>query len=567
MGSMVLEVKTPGGSWDKNVCDVFTLNKVTPVYGCMDSAADNYDSSATVDDDSCHYSVRRCGMKQQRYSQYYDDNFNFFDNAVKTGEETTVAVIDVGNEGDDYSYKWTGHFCPPQTGSYTFQTASDDASHVVIDGHTVVNNGGQHGVTTKEGQFQASDLSCRDVAVYFGERGGQDSMVLKFKMPGSGSWEKDICDIFFIDDTPVVDGGLSDWTDWSECTADCEGGTKTRTRECNNPPPSGGGRDCGSGASDPGLKQQKYSQYYSDNFSFFDSAAKMGDEKTVTSIDLGGEGDYYSYMWSGFFCPKETGSYTFETASDDASHLVIDGRTVVNNGGLHGVTTKSGTYQASDKSCKEIKIYFGENAGQDSMKVRFKMPGGSWKTDFSDIFSVAGDSGPNTETVACNEQACPEPTCDPTVQGYLDQGFSCELLEQYHMNIDHCVCPEPTCDPTVQSYLDQGYSCQILEQYHMNIDHCDCDPCACTKYLDEGYTCSGIENAGLDCSGCDRCAGCDCTDYLEQGYICRTLEEAGLNCSACDCSETCLPQTMEYLGTYSCEALEGWGFDIEGCPC
>merc|ERR1712135_240384 len=85
--SMVLQVKTPSGSWDKNVCDVFTLNEIDPVYGCTDSAADNYDSSATVDDDSCHYSVRRCGMKQQRYSQYYDDNFNFFDNAIKTGEE------------------------------------------------------------------------------------------------------------------------------------------------------------------------------------------------------------------------------------------------------------------------------------------------------------------------------------------------------------------------------------------------------------------------------------------------------------------------------------------------
>ena len=41
-----------------------------------------------------------------------------------------------------------------------------------------------------------------------------------------------------------VDGGYSDFGDWSECSVECEGGTQTRTRTCTNPAPANGGTDC-----------------------------------------------------------------------------------------------------------------------------------------------------------------------------------------------------------------------------------------------------------------------------------------------------------------------------------
>ena len=41
-----------------------------------------------------------------------------------------------------------------------------------------------------------------------------------------------------------VDGGWSEWTSLTTCSATCGGGTQTRTRECNNPPLSCGGNDC-----------------------------------------------------------------------------------------------------------------------------------------------------------------------------------------------------------------------------------------------------------------------------------------------------------------------------------
>ena len=42
----------------------------------------------------------------------------------------------------------------------------------------------------------------------------------------------------------IVDGKYTEWSQWSECTATCGGGTQTRHRSCTNPPPQNGGKSC-----------------------------------------------------------------------------------------------------------------------------------------------------------------------------------------------------------------------------------------------------------------------------------------------------------------------------------
>jgi hypothetical protein len=57
-----------------------------------------------------------------------------------------------------------------------------------------------------------------------------------------------VCDYpYLVDCRPIpnpIDGGWSEWTDWTACTELCGGGTRNRTRECNNPLPAYGGKDC-----------------------------------------------------------------------------------------------------------------------------------------------------------------------------------------------------------------------------------------------------------------------------------------------------------------------------------
>lgn len=42
----------------------------------------------------------------------------------------------------------------------------------------------------------------------------------------------------------IINGGYTTWSGWSECSVTCGGGTRTRTRNCTNPVPMGGGKDC-----------------------------------------------------------------------------------------------------------------------------------------------------------------------------------------------------------------------------------------------------------------------------------------------------------------------------------
>ena len=41
-----------------------------------------------------------------------------------------------------------------------------------------------------------------------------------------------------------IHGNYGEWTHWGHCTAACGGGFHVRTRACDSPPPSGGGKTC-----------------------------------------------------------------------------------------------------------------------------------------------------------------------------------------------------------------------------------------------------------------------------------------------------------------------------------
>ncbi|ESO90016.1 hypothetical protein LOTGIDRAFT_147847 [Lottia gigantea] len=41
-----------------------------------------------------------------------------------------------------------------------------------------------------------------------------------------------------------MDGTWGEWSDFSDCSTTCGGGTQNRTRLCDNPEPSNGGATC-----------------------------------------------------------------------------------------------------------------------------------------------------------------------------------------------------------------------------------------------------------------------------------------------------------------------------------
>ena len=139
-----------------------------------------------------------------------------------------------------------------------------------------------------------------------------------------------------------------------------------------------------------GLFGKRYVGYYADSVSFFTSASLHGNTNLTTSINNFTSSDnLYSWMWLGYFLAPTTGTYTFYTSSDDASHLWIGpnaltgyttANATVNNGGLHAQVETSGTTSLTAGRYYPIRIMFGENSGGDIMTVSFAGPGGITKT-------------------------------------------------------------------------------------------------------------------------------------------------------------------------------------------
>ena len=141
-----------------------------------------------------------------------------------------------------------------------------------------------------------------------------------------------------------------------------------------------------------GLFYGVYSGYFSDSVSWFSSRTPYGSGFSTNGSNVGtftnnvrtaNSANYYSIQWIGYFKAQETGTYTFYTNSDDASYLWIGeyaeigyttSNATVRNGGIHGMTTRSGTISLVENVYYPIRIQFGENSGGDNIVVYFKTP-------------------------------------------------------------------------------------------------------------------------------------------------------------------------------------------------
>lgn len=109
--------------------------------------------------------------------------------------------------------------------------------------------------------------------------------------------------------------------------------------------------------------------------------------------------DYFGFLWTGFIKIPTTGTYTFETNSDDGSKLYIGqydpaATALVNNDGLHGGVSKTGTI-ALTAGIYPIAITFFEKNGGESMNVYWSNNVGLSRalipnSAFNDVVTPAG---------------------------------------------------------------------------------------------------------------------------------------------------------------------------------
>ncbi len=123
-----------------------------------------------------------------------------------------------------------------------------------------------------------------------------------------------------------------------------------------------------------------------------------------TNFDLPGitNQDTFSVLWEGFFDVNEAGpgSYTFGTNSDDGSVIYLDlngdgdfndaGELVVNNNGVHGSLSATGTVNLPAGRVR-IAIGFFEDSYGQNMNARWKKGAG---LPFSQLDTIQGITGP-----------------------------------------------------------------------------------------------------------------------------------------------------------------------------
>src|ERR1041385_4188144 len=84
-----------------------------------------------------------------------------------------------------FAIRWTGKIKIPKDGAYTFYLESDDGSRLLIDGKTVVDNGGLHDMQTQDGSvaLKAGDHDLQ-LDYFENENDGGAGCVLSWKTKG-----------------------------------------------------------------------------------------------------------------------------------------------------------------------------------------------------------------------------------------------------------------------------------------------------------------------------------------------------------------------------------------------
>jgi hypothetical protein len=134
--------------------------------------------------------------------------------------------------------------------------------------------------------------------------------------------------------------------------------------------------------------------YYADDPMWFSTRTEqyMGTVTDMSTINTSTGGvvptdsswESYSVEWFGYFYATVTGTYTFYTVSDDASYIWVGSNAlygyttancIVNNGGGHGRTERSGTINLTANTFYPIRSQFGEGGGGDNFDLSFSAPG------------------------------------------------------------------------------------------------------------------------------------------------------------------------------------------------
>ncbi|HEX9512010.1 MAG TPA: PA14 domain-containing protein [Puia sp.] len=315
----------------------------------------------------------------------------------------------------NFGFTWTGYINIPVTGTYYFQTASDDGSKLYIDipysasATPTVNNDGSHGTITVTSAALTLTAGVHTfVATYF-QGGGGYNMAVNWKTPQTGGAFVAIPNSAFTQGfvaagtAPAAPSSLTavaasakkinlTWQDNSNNETGFQLFRSTSaagpfvTIATVKPNRTSYGDSSLSPSTTYYYKIQAINQYGSSKFNLQDSSSltynfyspytanNLAAIATSTPASTGSSTTFtlgvttatanFALQFNGYINIATAGTYTFYTSSDDGSNLYLDGTLLVNNDGIHATQEKSGTVTLTAGSHPIQTNYFQQGGGQ-----------------------------------------------------------------------------------------------------------------------------------------------------------------------------------------------------------
>ncbi len=364
--------------------------------------------------------------------KYYEGAWNFLPdfstlNPVKTGYSNNID-ISVRNQDISYGILWEGIIRIPVSGTYKFETGSDDGSNLYIGNYSptatpLVSNDGVHNLTIKSGTITLTAGLYSIAVTYFNQTGSQ-SMNMYWTCAAAGFPSRTIIPDNYLGDTVTAHNVvLPQMT--SNLLAVPTAYNKIHLTWNDNSSNETGFELYRKAASEPDYTMiallPSNTVAYDDTtvvgsttYSYKIQAVNFNGPSGFNPNDIGGvEYSYYEGLWSSvpdfstltpvtygilpnfsispalkqdsfafkFFANiniKTAGTYTFYTTSDDGSNLYLNtfdaAGLVVNNDLVHGTIEKSGTITLT-AGRHPIWVTYFEKTGGNTLQVRYNGPG------------------------------------------------------------------------------------------------------------------------------------------------------------------------------------------------
>jgi len=161
---------------------------------------------------------------------------------------------------------------------------------------------------------------------------------------------------------------------------------------------------------------------------------------TSAGISIPNSGDYFAAEFIGTFVPKETGTYSFGIASDDASDLQINGVYVTSDYGGHGIPGapgSTGSISLTAGNSYTFRARMHEYAGGEGLILVWKRPSQSTYSLQTGEINAQGTLSVNSVTAASvgNQTVCAGSNATFTVGSITSTGPA-SLSYQWQLSTD-----------------------------------------------------------------------------------------------------------------------------------